>query len=89
MLGVFLDAMYLVWLGLPPEPSAPSSVKIKHDIKHESIVRLIGSAERIESDDKFMALIHSMCVEAVENERRAVGLQEAAPCILGTSNTSL
>jgi len=71
-LGLFLDAMHLAWLGLPPGPSAPSTVKTKSDLKYESIVRLIGSAKRIESDEKFMVLTHSMCVEALENERRAL-----------------
>ena len=80
VLDVFLDAMYLVWLNLPPEPSAPSSVKTKHDIKHESIVRLIGSAERIESDDKFMALVHSMCVQALG--KRAQGCRIAGGCVV-------
>ena len=45
---------------------------MKPDIKHESTVRLIGRAQRVETDDRFLRLTQGMCAEALEIERQAL-----------------
>ena len=78
-LRLFLDAMDLAWLHLPPGPGAPSTVKAKPTLKHESAVRLIGSAERVETDDQFLRLTQAVCAEALQKERDASG--QTAPTV--------
>ena len=70
-LSIFLDAMRLSWFHLPPGPGAPAGPKVKPTIKHEVAVRLIGGAERVETDDRFLRLTQEMCAEALEYERKA------------------
>ena len=72
LLPIFLDAMRLAWFGLPPGPDDPPGPKVKPDIKHESTVRLIGRAQRVETDDRFLRLTQGMCAEALEIERQAL-----------------
>jgi hypothetical protein len=72
LLPIFLNAMSLAWFGLPPGPEDPPGPKVKPDMKHESTVRLIGRAERVETDDRFLRLTRGMCAEALEYERKAL-----------------
>jgi hypothetical protein len=71
-LSIFLDAMRFSWFRLPPGPGAPVGPKAKPTIKYEVAVRLIGGAERVETDDRFLRLTHGMCAEALEYERKAL-----------------
>ncbi len=62
----------------PPVPGEPPGSEAKPTIKLEAAVRLIGGAERVETDDRFLRLTQEMCAEALENERKAA-LQQLVP----------
>jgi hypothetical protein len=70
-LRLFIDAMQLAWFHLPVGPGGPPGPKVKPTIEHESAIRLIGGAERVETNDKFLRLTQEVCAEALQKEREA------------------
>jgi hypothetical protein len=78
-LRIFHDAMTLTWFYLPPERGDPPGPTVKPYIKHEAAVRLIGGAERVETDDKFLRLTWEMAAAALQTEREAGGENAPAP----------
>jgi hypothetical protein len=71
-LGIFLEAMGLISFHLPPGPEGIAEPAVKPTIEHEAAIRLIGRAERVETDDRFFRLTHEMCAQALETEREAL-----------------